>query len=208
MTFLCVAAVYAGGWIVVALCSAVARWVHHLTHPYRARRVRLGRLLAVALVAVGSAPASADPPPTIEVHFSPNGGCTPTVVALISGARGSVRLAAYQFTSESVAKALIAAHGHGRDVQVIVDRSSERTKQFAELRAAGVPAFVDSRHHIFHDKFVVIDSSVVETGSFNFTESAEHANAENCVVLRDATTAKLFAANWLGHQAHDSGGGS
>lgn len=154
------------------------------------------------------------PPPVIEVHFSPNGGCTATVVALIVGARASVRLAAYQFTSEPVAKALIDAHGHGHghghghDVQVLVDRSSARTRQVAELRGAGVQVFVDSKHHIFHDKFVVIDSAAVETGSFNYTDSAERSNAENCVTIRDAAIAKQFAANWLGHSAHSVGGGS
>lgn len=150
----------------------------------------------------------ASPPPAIEVHFSPNGGCTATVVALIAGARGSVRLAGYQFTSEPVARALVDAHGHGRDVQVLVDRSSARTRQVAELRAAGVPVLVDARHHIFHDKFVVVDGAIVETGSFNFTDSAEHSNAENCVTIRDAAIAKQFGANWLGHHDHSAGGGS
>lgn len=157
-----------------------------------------------------TAPAdrAAPPPPAIDVHFSPNGGCTATVVALIAGARGSVRLAGYQFTSEPVARALIDARNRGRDVQALVDRSSERTRQVAELRASGVPVLVDAKHHIFHDKFVVVDGSTVETGSFNFTDSAERANAENCVTIRDAAIAKQFGANWLGHHDHSVGGGS
>lgn len=59
LSLLCVAAAYAGGWLVVALCSAIARTAHRLAHPYRARRVRLGRLIAVALVV--SSPAAAAP---------------------------------------------------------------------------------------------------------------------------------------------------
>lgn len=184
-----------------------------------ARRGTVSIVLTAILIAVTAAIADAAPPPvepvsqphaspTIEVHFSPNGGCTESVVALILSAHGSVRLAGYQFTSEPVARALIDAHDRGRDVQVIVDRSSAKTKQVGELRAAGVTVLVDSRHKIFHDKFVVVDGSAVETGSFNYTESAERSNAENCVVIRDAVTARMFAANWLGHAAHASGGGS
>ena len=36
-----------------------------------------------------------------------------------------------------------------------------------------------------HNKFMVIDSATVQTGSFNYTNSAEHKNAENVLVLRD-----------------------
>lgn len=171
-------------------------------------------LFVVAAYAVGAlvfvAAASADPAPAIEVHFSPSGGCTAAITRLIASAHTSARLAAYQFTSEPIAQALIAAHLQHRDVQLVVDRSSGKNRQVAELRAAGVTVFVDSKHHIFHDKFVVVDSEVTETGSFNFTESAEKSNAENCVTIRDAATAKLFAANWLGHSGHSEhsdGGG-
>jgi hypothetical protein len=60
LALICVAAVYIfGGLAIVALCSSVARVAHRLAHPYRARRARLGRLIAVALV-VGS-PAAAAP---------------------------------------------------------------------------------------------------------------------------------------------------
>jgi phosphatidylserine/phosphatidylglycerophosphate/cardiolipin synthase-like enzyme len=40
-----------------------------------------------------------------------------------------------------------------------------------------------------HDKFIVADTGTVETGSFNFTKSAEEHNAENVIVLHDPATA-------------------
>lgn len=221
LALLCVAATYyVSCTVVLFIYDAVESAVFRVAHARRVRRVYLGRLLLLAALAACSPVNAAPPsdqgfadqshawaPPKIEVHFSPNGGCTEAVVALILSARGSVRLAGYQFTSEPIARALISAHDRGRDVQALVDRSSERTRQVSELRVAGVPVYVDHRHHIFHDKFVEVDGETVETGSFNFTESAERSNAENCVTIRDAGVAKLFSANWLGHAAHAVGGG-
>jgi phosphatidylserine/phosphatidylglycerophosphate/cardiolipin synthase-like enzyme len=40
------------------------------------------------------------------------------------------------------------------------------------------------------------------TGSFNFTKQAENANAENLLVIRDATLAEKYAANWKAHAEH------
>jgi len=162
--------------------------------------------LAVLCVLLSAGSASADPAPAIEVHFSPSGGCTAAVTQLIDAAHASVRLAGYQFTSEPVAQALIRAHGRGRDVQLVVDRSSGRSRHVAELRAAGVVVFIDSRHHIFHDKFVVVDGATVETGSFNYTDSAERSNAENCIVIRSVGVAGQYAKNWSEHAVHSDGG--
>ena len=48
-----------------------------------------------------------------------------------------------------------------------------------------------------HDKYLVIDGKTVETGSFNYTASAERRNAENVVVINDnRELAKKFMENW------------
>jgi phosphatidylserine/phosphatidylglycerophosphate/cardiolipin synthase-like enzyme len=47
-----------------------------------------------------------------------------------------------------------------------------------------------------HDKFIVVDGKVVETGSFNFTSSAENRNAENVLVLHDPQVAARFQPEW------------
>jgi phosphatidylserine/phosphatidylglycerophosphate/cardiolipin synthase-like enzyme len=47
-----------------------------------------------------------------------------------------------------------------------------------------------------HDKFIVVDGEMVETGSFNFTASAEARNAENVLVLRDLAVAQRYGKEW------------
>jgi phosphatidylserine/phosphatidylglycerophosphate/cardiolipin synthase-like enzyme len=67
---------------------------------------------------------------------------------------------------------------------------------------AGIRTLIDGKHPIAHNKIMVIDGQTVITGSFNFTKAAEEGNAENLLVIRDATLAAKYTENWNVHSAH------
>jgi phosphatidylserine/phosphatidylglycerophosphate/cardiolipin synthase-like enzyme len=154
------------------------------------------------------------PPPAVTIdasgawslHFSPNGGCEDAVSAFIGTATDHVYLMAYGFTSLKVANALIAkkASGHGIDVEVVLDRSDKTAKNSMAgvVRNGNVPVYIDAKHPIMHDKLIMVDGKSFETGSFNYTASAEHGNAENCLIEQDSTKTKLYEANFDLHKAH------
>jgi hypothetical protein len=50
--------------------------------------------------------------------------------------------------------------------------------------------------------------SLVPTGSFNFTKAAEHNNAQNLLVVEDASLAKQYAGNWQKHLKHSEAYGA
>jgi len=152
------------------------------------------RFLALILFA---SPVLADP--SVTAAFSPHAGATEAVVQVISEAKRSVHVAAYGFTSKPIARALIAAHARGVEVELVLDKSNAtaRYTEAGEVAAAGVPVRIDSRYAIMHDKFIVVDGVTVETGSFNMTSAAEKSNAENVIVLREAPdVAQRYEANW------------
>jgi phosphatidylserine/phosphatidylglycerophosphate/cardiolipin synthase-like enzyme len=143
-------------------------------------------------------------PPTIEVRFSPRGGCTDAVVSELDAAKNRVLVQAYSFTSAPIAKALVEAHKRGVDVRVILD-DSQRSEKYTSadfVAHAGIPTFIDAKHAIAHNKVMVIDGETIITGSFNFTKAAEEKNAENLLVIRDAALAKKYEDNWRRHWEH------
>lgn len=168
---------------------------------------RFGCGLAACAAVLGgwALPAARAAPPPITVCFSPPqpGGCDPTatVVGSIAAARARIRVQIYALTARPIVAALIAAHRRGVDVRVIVDRSQLTEDQHdaravARLVAADVPVLVDTVPGLMHDKIMLIDSRAVLTGSFNYTWSAEHKNAENLLVLRDPAVVAAYARNW------------
>lgn len=130
--------------------------------------------------------------------------CTELAVQQIAAAKTSIFAQAYSFTSKPIEQALVAAAQRGVHVEVILDKSNVGYKYsgLAVMAAAGIPTTIDSAHAIAHNKVMIIDESVVVGGSFNYTNAAQHANAENMTVIADVKIAALYLANWKLHRAH------
>jgi phosphatidylserine/phosphatidylglycerophosphate/cardiolipin synthase-like enzyme len=142
--------------------------------------------------------------PTWEVRFSPKGGCTEAVVDALKGAKSTVLVQAYSFTSAPIAAALVDAHKRGVKVEVVLDKS-QRTEKYSSadfVAHAGISTRIDDKHAIAHNKIMIIDGRTVITGSFNFTKAAEEHNAENLLVIQDAALADKYTANWQAHAQH------
>jgi PLD-like domain len=73
-----------------------------------------------------------------------------------------------------IVEALVRARQRGVEVQLIADRTTpcERGSGIEPLARAGVPIWIDRGVRIAHIKAMVIDRTVVLTGSMNWTASA------------------------------------
>lgn len=124
---------------------------------------------------------------SVTVGFSPGGTALDLILQLAGRARQSADVAVYDFTSRPVAKALTDAVARGVKVRLVADekKSRDRWSLVGQLACAGVDVRLNGMYSIMHNKFMVTDGSAVETGSFNYTSSAEKRNAENALVIQD-----------------------
>ena len=162
-------------------------------------RAPLTAFLFLVLLAFGQRSFAAD----VAVAFSPGIGDLTAEALVLEGirdARNSIDVAAYSFTSRSIAKALVEARKRGIDVRVVADQSS-RSIQYngpQSLANAGIPVRVSTVYAVMHDKFMVIDGVSIQTGSFNYTQAAADRNAENVLYIRNhAPLAQEYKNEWL-----------
>jgi len=155
-------------------------------------------LVAAAVMAQpGSAQAA-----EVAAAFSPGiAGTTAEalVIETIDSARQSIRLAAYYLTSRPIAQALVDARRRGVDVKAVLDKDTlNRSAGSAQYLAnSDIAVRIDSEYSTMHNKFMVVDSQTVQTGSFNYTEAASRANAENVIVVRNhAPFAQEYESEW------------
>ncbi|MBZ5763343.1 phospholipase D family protein [Rhizobium sp. VS19-DR104.2] len=165
------------------------------------RRSYVGRCILVIMLALQVVPApAAAAEAAAQVGFSPEGTGRSLVLDVINTARRELRVMAYSFTAPDIAQALIAAKKRGVDVLVVVDADQSRQKsQVAALNTlaiAGIQVRLNGHYQIMHDKVIVADRKTVQTGSFNYTRSAETANSENVIVLWDVPG---YAGEFLQH---------
>ena len=129
----------------------------------------------------------------MEVLFCPEDGCSSRLIELIDGAKESIRLAIYTLTHDEIAEALIRAHERGIDVKIVMEREKvDRYSEYGRLKSAGIDVRLDSNPYLMHNKFMVIDSEVVATGSYNYTYSADRRNDENILILRSKEIAAAY----------------
>ena len=140
----------------------------------------------------------------VQVFFSPRGGAQDALVATIGQAKDTIFVQAYSFTSAPIAKALVDAAKRGVKIEAILDKSqrSARYTGATFLKNEGIPVYIDDKHAIAHNKVMIIDGSIVVTGSFNFTKAAEEKNAENLLIIRNKEMVKIYMDNWDKHKEH------
>lgn len=90
------------------------------------------------------------------------------------------------------------------DVQVLTDtiQGSAPNSMIQALRIAAIPVPKDTGSsglgEFAHNKVMIFDQSSVFTGSFNFTEAAEHNNAENgLMIINDPELIREYSMNWV-----------
>jgi phosphatidylserine/phosphatidylglycerophosphate/cardiolipin synthase-like enzyme len=157
-----------------------------------------------ALLAVLATPAFAvqmDITCHADVEFSPNGGGEALVVQAINSAQHQILLQAYNFTDPAIQNALVLAKTQRNvDVRLILDKSNEELRYATaveQLAKYGIPIATDYSVAIAHNKVIIIDGTDLITGSYNYTVSAQHRNAENVIwFTRCPIIAQPYIQNW------------
>lgn len=129
-----------------------------------------------------------------EIYFSPDDGVQDRVLDLINGANREVTLLAFAITSDPISNALLNAVDREVEVRGVVESSQIRImgSDVSMLLDGGVDLRFDKNYNLMHHKVVIIDSSIVLLGSYNFTRSAEEDNDENLLIIHDPALAEQF----------------
>lgn len=163
-------------------------------------------------------PTSFPPPPaatqTVEFNgvrlpawsFTPGDRFEDEVVAALDAARTSVDYAMFSPRSTRIAEALLRAHKRGVKVRALIDESQSKAEYFkpfsdwlayngVEVKTLAGPNGENSDFPLaekMHNKFMILDGKLVETGSANHTKRASLDNFENAHFLDDAVDVAAF----------------
>jgi phosphatidylserine/phosphatidylglycerophosphate/cardiolipin synthase-like enzyme len=179
---------------------------HFAMRPMANHRTLATILAAFAwgLLPAPAAPAPGSPGIRLEAAFGPEAGAEALVLKVLDSARQSIRLSAFALSSPPVVDALIRAKQRGVDVQVVADHHHNveadpkgiGRRALDALVRAGIPVRTIARYRIHHDKFILVDARHVQTGSYNYAQSA-NANSENVLaVWDDPDLARRYAEHW------------
>ncbi len=135
---------------------------------------------------------------TIGVYFTPSGAPQKIVRDAIRNAKKSIQIAMFYFTDDLIMAELAAAQARGVQIDAVWDFRGWERFEDSEIDDAlhlgmGV---VDALPGLVHNKFAVIDDTLVITGSTNWSDSGFFSNDENLLVIESSEIAAQFSRHF------------
>lgn len=109
-------------------------------------------------------------------------------------ASSSLDLCVFAFSNMDLCRAVLALHKKGVIIRVLSDKDymAISGSQIGPLRKAGICVRSDVGSVYMHHKFALVDSSLLITGSLNWTLTAVQGNMENIIVTMEPDLVKPF----------------
>lgn len=136
---------------------------------------------------------------SVQVYFAPEDGAAAALQRLLAGARRSVDVLAFSFTSDDLAGTLIARAKDGVSVRMVMESEQVQSNQggdYGRFVDAGLDVRLDGLAGQMHEKVMIVDGEWTAFGSYNFTRSAEKRNDENLLIVQDHELAAQFTAEF------------
>jgi phosphatidylserine/phosphatidylglycerophosphate/cardiolipin synthase-like enzyme len=127
------------------------------------------------------------------------GGIEAELAAAIGQVQRTLDIAAYEWESQLLTDAVLAAVERGVKVRMVVDNEhglNDPNSTLTELEAAGVPIVDDNRSGFMHNKFMVMDGLIVWTGSMNYQPNDMFRNNNNVIMLRSVQAAQVYTGEF------------
>jgi phosphatidylserine/phosphatidylglycerophosphate/cardiolipin synthase-like enzyme len=148
-----------------------------------------------------------DPQDHIQTVFTPYDDGIGSYLSFLDRAHSSIYIADYSFTDPRIADKLIELKKtrKGLHIHVLLDESQTLGRSadyemavIERLRAAGIEVLIgdsEKKHAIMHSKYTIVDELWVESGSWNYTKSAN--DQDNTLdFIKSPKRAALFLKNW------------
>ncbi len=115
------------------------------------------------------------------------GGIDTQLVTALNNVRSTLDIAAFEFNNVVLTEAVLAAHQRGVRIRMVTDNEhglNDRDTTIGQFVAAGIPVVDDGRSALMHNKFMILDSTYVWTGSWNYTINDTYRNNNNALSIR------------------------
>jgi hypothetical protein len=131
-----------------------------------------------------------------ELYFGPHSDHTKTIdnffIKLVDSAQTSIDGAFFEFRFQSIVDAFTRAHQRGVKIRFVTDTDYYPNEFTAALVKAGIKVKQDNRSALMHNKFMVVDSDKIWTGSYNLTNTCSYNNNNNALCIFSKELCEIY----------------
>lgn len=167
---------------------------HTFLLTWRNRLIRQGRLPFSFYDDVHSVTNPGSDP--VLIYFAPSPKICPALCEFIRSAVRSIDVCSFDIKLEPVADALIDAKNRNVRIRVVTDTDYLKNPAVTRLSRAGIPIVSDRKKSLMHNKFIIVDSRYVWTGSYNLTDNGTWKNDNNALQIESPSVAAGYEARF------------
>jgi phosphatidylserine/phosphatidylglycerophosphate/cardiolipin synthase-like enzyme len=123
----------------------------------------------------------------IRIYFCPRYNCTKALFDFINSAKKSVHCALFDLDLNEILT-LLAEKSKTIDVKLAVDNYEE----IENIKSKKLRIKKNSDKQLSHNKFCIVDSNFISTGSFNPTKRGSYFNNDNFIIVHSKYLAKNY----------------
>lgn len=133
----------------------------------------------------------------IKTYFSPGGNTMTAILDELKKARKSIKFMAFSMTDKNILETMVQKKQEGVKVEGVFDNCLiPQYSIYWGLKKGSVLSLRDGNQALMHHKVMIIDDETVITGSFNFSKAADQGNNENAIILKSASIARQYTAEY------------
>jgi len=121
------------------------------------------------------------------------------IVDAIGQVQNTLDIVAFEMNNELIVEAIMDAHERGVTVRMVTDDDhglEDRDGIVQGMKDAGIPIVDDSRSALMHNKFMIMDSTAVWTGTWNYTVNGTYRNNNNAIVMQNDQAVAAYQAEF------------
>lgn len=130
----------------------------------------------------------------VQVLFAPEDGVAAKIAERANQTQSEIRFLAFSFTHDAIGQAVLNRAKGGVKVAGVFENTGSETRfsEYGAMKQAGLEVYQDGNPYTMHHKVFVLDNQTTIFGSFNFSDSADRDNDENCLIVDDPGFAGAF----------------
>ncbi len=130
----------------------------------------------------------------INAYFAPEDNVERIINKRLKKAKKTIRFMAFSFTSDCIGETMIEKFKEGVSIEGVFESRGSQSEysEYTKMMIEGLPVVKDHNRYIMHHKVIIIDDSIVITGSFNFSKNANSRNDENILILESNEIAAKY----------------
>ena len=134
----------------------------------------------------------------VENYFAPEDQVEQKIIGRIEQARVSIHFLAFSFTSDTIGKAMREREKAGVQIAGVFETTGSETlfSEYGKFHKLKLDVLQDGNPYAMHHKVIIIDSTTVIFGSYNFSNNADRDNDENLLIVDDPALAQAFEAEF------------